>query len=351
MTTAPTALGAAELRALTAWSVARGVLAPGVEPRVEPLTGGSSNPTYRVRGGGADLVLRTSPARGALPTAHDMDREYRFQAALAGSTVPVAPMVALCSDPAVIGTPFYLMERLDGVVHARVEAVRELPAPTAAAAGCALARTLAVLHAVDPVAVGLAGYARPEPYPVRQLRRWTRQWAASGADPVPAVDEVLAALSARTPAASPERIVHGDYNLANVMYERARPDRVLAVLDWEMATLGPPEADLGQLLAYWGPAGRLLFAERGGHLPDANPGLPTARELVAEYRTATAEQTSATELNIRHIPFWEAFAVIKLAIVCAGALRRGANASGARRTRIASLVTGLADIARDTLEE
>ncbi|MFI6581885.1 phosphotransferase family protein [Embleya sp. NPDC050493] len=356
-----TTLDAAQLRAFTAWSVAHGVLAPGAEPRIEPLAGGSSNPTYRVRGGGADLVLRTPPARGGLPTAHDMDREYRFQAALAGSAVPVAPMVALCSDPAVIGTPFYLMARLDGVVHARADAVRELPASTAAAAGRALARTLAVLHAVDPGAVGLAEYARPEPYPVRQLRRWRRQWAASGADPVPAVDEVLAALSARTPTAGPQRIVHGDYNLANVMYERARPDRVLAVLDWEMATLGPPEADLGQLLAYWGPAGRLLFAERGGHLPDANPGLPTAPELVAEYRAATAESATgwaldpaagrAAELSVRHIPFWEAFAVIKLAIVCAGALRRGTNASGARRARIVALVSGLADIARDTLEE
>ncbi|MFI1378736.1 phosphotransferase family protein [Embleya sp. NPDC020886] len=343
--------GSAELRAFTAWSVGRGVLAPGVEVVVEPLTGGSSNPTYRVRGGGADLVLRTPPARGGLPTAHDMDREYRFQAALADGAVPVAPMVALCSDPTVIGTPFYLMNRLDGVVHARAETVRELPAHTAGAIGCALARTLAVLHAVDPVAVGLAEYARPEPYPVRQLRRWQRQWTTSGADPAPAVDEVLAALAALTPPAGPERIVHGDYNLANVMYERARPERVLAVLDWEMATLGPPEADLGQLLAYWGPAGRLLFAERGGHLPDANPGLPTARELVAQYRAATAEQGPAIELSIRHIPFWEAFAVIKLAIVCAGALRRGTNASGARRARIGSLVTGLADIARDTLEE
>lgn len=346
----PGAPGTPDVRALTAWSVACGVLAPGVEVRIEPLAGGSSNPTYRVRGGDADLVLRTPPVRGGLPTAHDMDREYRFQSALAGSAVPVAPMVASCADPSVIGVPFYLMGRLDGVVHARAETVRDLPPDVAAAAGRALARTLAALHAVDPLAVGLAAYARPEPYPVRQLRRWRRQWAASGADPVPVVDRVLSVLSERLPDAGEERIVHGDYNLANVMYARDRPDRVLAVLDWEMAALGPPAADLGQLLAYWGPAGRLLFAERGGHLPDANPGLPSAGELVSEY-AETARRFTGIELNIRHIPFWEAFAVIKLAIVCAGALRRGANPSGVRRARIVSLVTGLADIAQDTLKE
>ncbi|WP_406282876.1 phosphotransferase family protein [Embleya sp. NBC_00896] len=332
-------------RALTAWLVAEGVLARGVEPVVEPLAGGSSNPTYRIRGGGVDLVLRTPPVRGGLPTAHDMDREYRFQAALADSAVPVAPMVALCRDEAVLGVPFYLMRRLDGVVHARADAVRELPAAVASAAGLALARTLAAVHAVRPDAVGLADYARPEPYAVRQLRRWRRQWAASGpVDRVPAVVDVLAALAARMPEAGPDRIVHGDYNLANVMYERARPDRVLAVLDWEMAALGPPEADVGQLLAYWGPAGRLLFAARGGHLPDANPGLPAAADLVAEYH-------AASELKVRHVPFWEAFAVIKLAIVCAGALRRVADPSPAHRARIESLVVGLADIARDTLKE
>jgi aminoglycoside phosphotransferase (APT) family kinase protein len=334
-------------RALTAWLVAEGVVAAGAELRVDPLAGGSSNPTYRLRaidGDGVDLVLRRPPTRGGLPTAHDMDREYRFQAALAGTAVPVAPMVALCRDAAVIGAPFYVMGRLDGVVHASAAAVRELPANEAAAAGLALARTLAALHAVDPVAVDLADYARPEPYAVRQLRRWQRQWAAARVDAVPLVDDVLVALTATVPAAGPDRIVHGDYNLANVMYERARPDRVLAVLDWEMATVGAPEADLGQLLAYWGPAGRLLFAGRGGHLPDANPGLPSAAELVREYHRAG-------ELRMRHIPFWTSFAVIKLAIICAGALRRVADPTTEHRARIESVVTGLANIARDTLKE
>jgi len=145
------------------------------------------------------------------------------------------------------------------------------------------------------------------------------------------------------PDAGPERIVHGDYNLANVMYRRDRPERVLAVLDWEMAALGTPEADLGQLLAYWGPAGRLLFAERGGHLPDANPALPTRDDLVAAYTVAGTREP-------RSVPFWEAFAAIKLAIICAGALRRVADSSPERRTRIEELVAGLAAIARDTLE-
>nr|WP_237534391.1 phosphotransferase family protein [Streptomyces sp. SID3343] len=332
---------------MTAWLVAQGVVAAGAELRVDQLAGGSSNPTFRLRevgGDGVDLVLRRPPDRGALPTAHDMDREYRFQAALAATAVPVAPMVALCRDAAVIGAPFYVMGRLDGVVHARAAAVRELPAGTAPAAALALVRTLAALHAVDPVAVGLGDYARPEPYAARQLRRWRRQWEASRVETVPLVGDVLAALTAAVPDAGPDRIVHGDYNLANVMYERARPERVLAVLDWEMATVGAPEADLGQLLAYWGAAGRLLFADRGGHLPDAAPGMPSAAELVREYHTAG-------ELRVRHIPFWESFAVIKLAIICAGALRRVADPTAEHRTRIESVVAGLANIARDTLKE
>ncbi|MFI1578527.1 phosphotransferase family protein [Embleya sp. NPDC020630] len=352
--------GVVDTRALADWMAGRGLFARGTELRVQALAGGSSNPTYRVCGGGVDLVLRTPPRRGGLPTAHDMDREYRFQAALAGGAVPVAPMVALCPDPAVIGVPFYLMGRLDGVVYGRAESVRGLAADTAAAVGGELARTLARLHAVDPVAAGLGDYARPEPYPVRQLRRWRRQWGACAAGSVPAVDEVLAALAARVPEVGPDRIVHGDYNLANVMYERARPERVLAVLDWELAALGPAAADVGQLLAYWGPAGRLLAAGRGGHAPDAHPGLPTADGLLAAYlaeRAAAeraadgADRSARDELNTRHIPFWEAFAVIKLAIVCAGALGRAADPSGERRQRIGSLVTGLTAIARDTLEE
>jgi len=332
-----------DAHALATWLTAEGVLPAGGCVDVEPLTGGSSNPTYRVRGGGVDLVLRRPPARGGLPTAHDMEREYRFQAALADTPVPVAGMVALCRDVDVIGAPFYVMERLDGVVHARADAVGELPAAIAAEAGLALARTLAALHAVDPVSVGLGHYGRPDPYAVRQLRRWGRQWTASGPESVPLVARVLAALTARVPDAGPERIVHGDYNLANVMYRRDRPDRVLAVLDWEMAALGAPEADLGQLLAYWGPAGRLLFAERGGHLPDANPALPTRDDLVAAYNAASAREP-------RSVPFWEAFAAIKLAIICAGALRRVADSSSERVTRIEELVAGLAAIARDTLE-
>lgn len=333
-----------DAHALAAWLTAEGALPAGGFVDVEPLAGGSSNPTYRVRGDGVDLVLRRPPARGGLPTAHDMEREYRFQAALADTPVPVAGMVALCRDVDVIGAPFYVMDRLDGVVHAHADGIRELPASIASAAGIALAGTLAELHAVDPVRAGLGSYGRPEPYAVRQLRRWGRQWTASGPESVPLVTDVLAALTARVPDAGPERIVHGDYNLANVMYRRDDPGRVLAVLDWEMAALGAPGADLGQLLAYWGPAGRLLFAERGGHLPDANPALPTRADLIAAYALASGEEP-------RSVPFWEAFAAIKLAIICAGALRRVADSSTDRRTRIEELVAGLAAIARDTLEE
>lgn len=323
---------------LAAWAAERGLVDAGTELTVAQLSGGSSNLTYRVTGGGRDWVLRRPPVHGALPTAHDMGREYRMQDALAGSGVPVARMVALCDEPQVIGASFYLMERLDGVFHMDAAAVARLDAGTAREAGLNLARTLAALHRVDPVEAGLGGMVRPEPYMRRQLRRWQGQWDRSGVDEVPSVDGLLKQLAENVPDAGRIGVVHGDYNFGNVMYRADAPGDVRAVLDWELSTVGEPLADLGQLLAYWGPAGRLLNAHRGGHLPDANPALPSAEQLVEAYR-----ETGGAPVH--DLAYYERFAVVKLAVICAGALARASGREPERVARTVGLIRDLAAIA------
>ncbi|MDI2128114.1 phosphotransferase family protein [Yinghuangia seranimata] len=325
---------------LAAWARDAGLLGAG-DLTVTRLSGGASNLTYRVTGGGHDWVLRRPPAFGALPTAHDMAREFRVQAALAGSGVPVAAMVALCGDPGVLGAPFYLMERLDGVFHTRSADVAALAPTVAREAGLALARALGTLHAVPPSAVGLGDLARPEPYLERQLRRWRGQWDRVGFDEVPELDRLLRELGDAVPASGRLGIVHGDYNLGNVMYRADDPARVRAVLDWELSAVGDPLADVGQLLAYWGAAGRLLNAHRGGHLPDANAALPGRDELVEAY----VETTGAP---LPDLAFYERFAVVKLAVICAGSLARAAAPDRERVERTVGLVARLAAIADAT---
>jgi aminoglycoside phosphotransferase (APT) family kinase protein len=324
--------------ALAEW-LARTGLADGRDVQVDQLAGGASNLTFRVRTGTQDWVLRRPPAKGALPTAHDVLREHRIQAALGPTPVPVARMVAACADTDVIGAPFYLMERVDGTIYASAEAVAGLSEGDATAISSALVRTLATLHAVDPEAIGLAELRRPEPFVDRQLRRWQGQWERSRAAPVPALDDVFALLGSRRPAPGDERIVHGDYNLANVMFSGTA---LVAVLDWELAALGDALADVGALLAYWGEAGRLLFARRGGHLPDANPGMISRAELVSLY-----EETARAPAH--DVGFFEAMATAKLAVICAGALLRADDQSDERRAELWDLVGRLADVAREAL--
>ncbi|HVM64246.1 MAG TPA: phosphotransferase family protein [Acidimicrobiales bacterium] len=324
--------------ALAAWLAVTG-LADAGDVLVDQLAGGASNLTFRVRTGAHDWVLRRPPAKGALPTAHDVLREHRIQAALGPTAVPVPRMVAACADTGVIGAPFYLMERVDGTIYASAEAVAALTEADATAISSALVRTLATLHAVDPEGIGLGELRRPEPFVDRQLRRWQGQWERSRAAPLPALDDVFAQLGSRRPAPGDARIVHGDYNLANVMFSGTA---LVAVLDWELAALGDALADVGALLAYWGEAGRLLFARRGGHLPDANPGMISRAQLVSLYEEASGAPA-------HDVGFFEAMATAKLAVICAGALLRADDQSEERRSELWDLVGRLAEVAREAL--
>ena len=218
--------------------------------QVAQFKGGQSNPTFMLTAAdGRRYVLRRKPPGTLLPSAHAVDREFRVISALAGTGVPVAGAHVLCEDPAVIGTSFYVMDCVDG----RVLWDPTLPGFTPAqrtAIYDELNRVMAVLHSVDPMAIGLAGYGRVGGYVDRQVKRWTQQYRAAETEPMAAFDALIDWLPRHLPAEGPTRIVHGDYRLDNVMFHPTEP-RILAVLDWELSTLGDPLVDFAYHCMTW----------------------------------------------------------------------------------------------------
>lgn len=282
------------------------------------ISGGRSNLTYLVRGGGHEWVLRRPPLGHVLPTAHDMAREHRVLAALVGTGVPAPRPIALCEDPSVNDMPFYVMEYCPGVVLAQ-----DLPEAYAASAvdrrriSEALVDTLVRLHAVDYRAVGLEGFGHPEGYLDRQVRRWSQQWERSQTSPLPEIDELIRRLRAALPESPLPTIVHGDYRLGNMALDPNDPGRVVAIFDWEMATLGDPLADLGYTLIYWTEAGD---AAQGGSVGTASsftalPGFYTRAEIVAEYAQRSGR-------NVEAIEFYQVLALYKLAVISEGIYAR-----------------------------
>src|SRR3984957_4202910 len=223
--------------------------------RFRRVAGGRSNLTFEVGdGAGTRYVLRRPPPGRLLPTAHDMSREHRIISALGPEGVPVPPALGLCPDDSVNGAPFYVMGFVDGVIaRSEVEVEADLDAAARHHCGLALVDTLAQIHAVDPDAAGLGDFGRKDGYIARQLRRWYANYQAArdgrGGEILPDVDEVHDQLAAHIPDQGSAAVVHGDYRLDNCV---VAPDgEVLAVLDWELCTLGDPLADVGQVLVYW----------------------------------------------------------------------------------------------------
>jgi aminoglycoside phosphotransferase (APT) family kinase protein len=286
---------------------------------VEMITAGMSNLTYVVapRGRPDDaLILRRPPTGAVLATAHDMAREHRVISALASTPVPVPRTLHLCTDPGVLGAPFYVMERVDGL-----HVTRDLPAGYAdepqqrRAVGDGLVDVLADLHAVDPAAVGLADFGRPEGFLARQVRRWTTQWQATRDRDRPELDALAARLAETVPEPRRTSVLHGDYRLDNCLLDPGRPGRVRAVLDWEMSTLGDPLTDLGMMFVYWPQAGE----ERASMLTPVTtlPGFPTRREVAERYAARTGTDLEA-------LPWYVAFAFFKFAAIVAGIVARSA---------------------------
>ena len=298
---------------------------PAVLAGIQLIAGGRSNLTYRLAvsgpGGERLLVLRRPPLGHVLPTAHDMSREFRVLSALAGTRVPVARPVAFCDDVEVIGAPFYLMEHVPGVVLRSRQDTSALTEPQAAELSERLADMLAAIHGVDIEAVGLGGLGRGAGYLTRQLGRWQRQWELSKTREVPGYDQLVTRLTATLPPEGETTLVHGDFRLDNMLVTVASPPRILAVVDWEMATLGDPLADLGLTLVYWtdpGEEGRLgpalgSAAPGPGLRTDATttPGFLTGAEFAAGYARRTGR-------DISRIGYYVAFGYFKLAVVLEG---------------------------------
>ncbi|MFJ8042363.1 phosphotransferase family protein [Kitasatospora sp. NPDC096147] len=274
--------------------------------RAELIEGGRSNLTYRVGDGSSTWVLRRPPLGHVLATAHDMGREYRVMTALAPTAVPVPGTLLLVEDPEVLGAPWYLMEHVAGVPHRDAAVLAAFGEGRVHALGLHLADTLVALHAVDPAAVGLADFGRPDGFLERQLRRWERQLEASRSREVPGVAELRGGLAETLPVSPAPALVHGDYRLDNVLV--GPDDRITAVLDWEMSTLGDPLTDLGLLVMY-----TELARQWDGILPGASiaPGFPTAAELVARYAAGSGRDVST-------LGWYVGFASFKLAVVLEG---------------------------------
>ena len=274
----------------------------------ELIAGGKSNLTYRITDGVSVWALRRPPLAHVLPSAHDMAREFRVISALGVTDVPVPAAHALCADPEVLGAPFYLMSFVDGVVFDQPERLAALTPELARQACEVLVDTLLELHSIDPADIGLGDFGRPDGYLARQVKRWHAQWQASETAPRPELDQVVQRLTATMPAQGAPAIVHGDYRLTNVIYRRDVSD-IAAVVDWEMATLGDPLADLGLLCVYWSE----LDTSTGGALPTATDGppFPPVGELVDRYAARSG-------LDVSALPWYTAFGYFKLAVIAEG---------------------------------
>jgi aminoglycoside phosphotransferase (APT) family kinase protein len=280
----------------------------------ELIGDGRSNITYRVSAGERSWVLRRPPLGHVLPTAHDMAREFRVIAALADTPVPVPRALALCEDTSVNDAPFYVMEYTPGVIVGGTglpEGFADTPA-SRRAMSLTLVDTLVALHAIDPESVGLATFGRPDGYVERQVRRWSQQWERSSTGPLPEIDELIRRLRAALPESPAPAIVHGDYRLGNIALDPSDASRVVAVFDWEMATLGDPLADLGYTLIYWADPGEKVEALRG---IESGPGMLTRAEIVTEYAKRSGRDVSAVD-------FYQVLALYKLAIISEGIYAR-----------------------------
>ena len=284
--------------------------------RFELIAGGRSNITYRIWSGPRSWVLRRPPLAHVLATAHDMAREFRVLRAVAGSAVPVARPLLLCEDPAVNDAPFYVMEDRAGIVLA--DAIPDGFAATAAdrgRIGDTLIDTMVALHAIDYAAVGLSDFGRPDGYLARQVQRWSMQWAGNKTSDVPEIDTLIRRLAAALPVSPPPTLVHGDFRLGNMALDPNDPGHVIAVYDWEMATLGDPLADLGYTLIYWAEPGESDLS--GGWMPSvtAVPGFARRAELIARYAAQSGRDVSA-------IDFYQVLALYKLAVISEGIYKR-----------------------------
>ena len=282
--------------------------------KVRKEDAGYSNETSYVTWGPHNWVLRRPPRGELLPTSHDVLREWRMISALYGASIRVPKPVIACEDPSVIGAPFYLTERVEGfVIRDSIPPALDTPQQRRRIAE-ELIDSLVEIHGVDWDKTGLAGLGKPQGYLERQVRRWAGQLDLTRVHTrdLPGIDEVTEWLRTHLPESGPATVAHGDYKLDNVMYAEEAPACLLAVLDWEMATLGDPLADVGYCLSFWGPAS----VERTTSLHDLNrlsqaEGFPAQEEMAALYEEKSGRP-------VRNLPFYLCLGLWKVAIICEG---------------------------------
>jgi aminoglycoside phosphotransferase (APT) family kinase protein len=289
---------------------------------VEQFKGGQSNPTYRITAaGGKTYVLRRKPPGKLLPSAHAVEREYRVIRALHRTGFPVARPLALCEDEAVIGTAFYVMDCVEGRVLWD-QALPGMSRSERAAIWDELNRVIAWLHSIDYRAVGLEDFGKPGNYIGRQIARWTRQYQASETEPIEAMNNLIAWLPKNIPPETGTAVVHGDFRLDNVIYHAAEP-RILAVLDWELSTLGDPLADFAYHCMSWHiPPGEFRGIS-GLDLPSL--GIPTEKEYVARY----CERTGRKAIDPSHWDFYLAYNLFRIAAILQGIMKRVVDGTAA----------------------
>ena len=308
---------------------------PGLDGpmRLERIGGGQSNPTYFVSFDNRALVLRKQPASSLLPSAHAVDREYRIMQALATTDLPVPRMVLFHEGREVVGTPFYVMERLEGRIFPDCSLPGMAPCERQAIY-MAMAETMAMLHQVDWSAIGLADYGRSGSYFSRQIARWTRQWAMSRTREDADIDRLAAWLQAHIPDESETTISHGDFRLGNLMFHPTEP-RVVGVLDWELSTLGHPLADVAFNCMAW----RTLPSEYGGirGLDLAALGIPSEAQYLQHYYRCSGRRDGVTAFHF-------AFALFRMAVIFEGIAARAAsgNAAGANAAEVGGLSAAFA---------
>lgn len=286
---------------------------------IRQFEGGQSNPTFLLRASGGDVVLRKKPPGVLLPSAHQIEREYRVMKALGDRGVPVPPMLLLCTDAHVIGTPFFVMGCVDG----RVFRQPHLPGVTAADRRAMyedMVDVLARLHGVDPVEAGLGDYGKPGNYYARQIDRWSRQYVAARTDEIPAMDRLMAWLPDHIPADNATTIVHGDYRVENLIFHPTEP-RIVAVVDWELSTLGHPLADLAYNCLTYHLAPEALG--RADAVDADRSGMPDEATYVEAYCRRTGRS------GIPDWNFYLAFAMFRLTSILQGVYARGLQGNAA----------------------
>ncbi|GAA6184658.1 phosphotransferase family protein [Aliiglaciecola sp. NS0011-25] len=313
----------------------------------EKFSGGQSNPTFKITAGDANYVLRRQPPGKLLKSAHAVDREFRVIYALQDTKVPVAKVYHLCEDTSIIGSMFYVMEYVDGAVYWN-SALPEIDSNEKRNAMYQqMSQVLADLHAVDVDSVGLSDYGKPGNYFDRQLSRWSKQYKLSEIDSIPDMDKLISWLQQNIPADDGKvSLVHGDYRLDNLMFSKTSA-QIIAVLDWELSTLGHPLADLAYQCMQLRLPAHIGHSSGLGGVDRQALGIPSEEEFVSWY----CQRAGLAKID--NWPFYLAFSFFRLAAIAQGVAKRAleGNASNEQASKVGAMVPPLAKMAVELIEE